>query len=157
MVITVEEPEEHSGQQRKPKKKHTRQTYYINIGGRKFKFQHAFVDLKNEDVLKAVTVEEESGIQVFTNTAFPAYANTRDPVFYATWHIAEAIAEVMVDKNKQSASEVPKLRDMILKKSAEIMSEMDETAREVKEAERLKREYEEKLVKIKEREQKNQN
>lgn len=120
------------------------------MDGKKFKVEHSFVDLKTEDVLKDKVVDETKGIHVFTNIAFPAFANTTDNVFYGVWNIAEAIAEVMVEKNKKPFEEVMKIRDLILKKSAEITRELDEVEKERKVAERLKKEYEEKLARIKE-------
>jgi len=41
---------------------------------------------------------------------FLAFANTKDHVFYGAWNIAEAIGEVMVEKNKRSLSEVTRIR-----------------------------------------------
>ena len=61
----------------------------------------------------------------------------------------------MVERNKRSPEEVLKIRDLILKRSAEIIRELDEVEKEKKVAERLKREYEEKIAKIKEIEEKN--
>lgn len=150
VVSIEEEPVPVDEGTRKPKKTHTRRTYFIWVDGKKFKVEHSFVDLKTEDVLKDKVVDETKGIHVFTNIAFPAFANTTDNVFYGVWNIAEAIAEVMVEKNKKPFEEVMKIRDLILKKSAEITRELDEVEKERKVAERLKKEYEEKLARIKE-------
>ena len=60
----------------------------------------------------------------------------------------------MVEKNKKSFDEVIKIRDLILKKSAEITRELDEVEREKKIAEQLKKEYEGKIARIKEIEEK---
>jgi hypothetical protein len=153
-VVTIEEePVPAEERVRKPKKTHTRRAYFIWVYGKKFRVEHSFVDLKTEDVLKDKSVDEEKGIQVFTNTAFPAFANTKDHVFYGTWHIAEAIAEVMVERNKRPEGEVLKIRDLILKKSGQITRELDQVEQELKMAERLKREYQEKVAKIKELQQ----
>ncbi|KKU91119.1 MAG: hypothetical protein A3J30_00305 [Candidatus Wildermuthbacteria bacterium RIFCSPLOWO2_02_FULL_47_9c] len=155
-VVTIEEepiPQNENG--RKPKKSHIKKTYFITVNGKRFKVDHSFVDLKTDDVLKDKNVDEETGIHVFTNISFPGFANTKDHVFYGAWNIAEAIAEVMVERNKRSPEEVLKIRDLILKRSAEIIRELDEVEKEKKVAERLKREYEEKIAKIKEIEEKN--
>lgn len=141
-------------QTRKPKKVQTRKSYSIWVDGKKFKVKHSFVDLKTEDILKDKDVDETTGIHVFTNIAFPGFANAKDHVFYGVWNIAEAIAEVMVEKNKKPFEEVMKIRDVILKKSAELSCELDEVEKEKKIAERLKKEYEEKVAKIKEIEEK---
>ena len=152
-VVTIEEQsvperEKHAGRERKPKNTRLKKTYYITINGKKFKVEHSFVDLKTEDVLKDKNVDDEFGIQVFTNILFPGFLTTKDHVFYGAWNIAEAIAEVMVERNKRSAEEIIKVRDLILKKSAEITRELDEVEKEKKVAGRLKKEYEEKLAKI---------
>jgi len=154
VVIIEEEPIPVDENSRKPKKIQTKRNYYILVNGKRFKIEHRFVDLKTEDVMKDKNVDDETGIHVFTNTAFPGFANTKDHVFYGTWHIAEAIAEVMVDKNKRPHEEVMKIRDMILKKSAEIGRELDQVEQEKKSAEKLKRDYEEKMIKIREMEEK---
>lgn len=154
-IVSIEdEPVPVDEQTRKPKKTHVRRTYFIWVDGKKFRMEHSFVDLKTEDVMKDKSVDEITGIHVFTNIAFPAYANTKDYVFYGVWHIAEAIAEVMVEKNKKPFEEVMKIRDLILKGSAELTRELDEVEKEKKIAERLKKEYEERMARIKEKERK---
>jgi hypothetical protein len=148
-IVTVEEePQPTAGQDRKPKKTQIRRTYFIMVNGKKFKVEHSFVDLKTDQILKDKTVDEEKGIQVFTNIAFPAFANTKDHVFYATWHIAEAIAEVMVERNEKPSEEIVKIRDLILKKSSELTRQLDEVGKEQKIAERLKKEWEAKMARI---------
>lgn len=155
-IISIEEEAIPINEQtRKPKKTQTRKTYFICVAGKKFRVEHSFIDLKTDDVLKDKNVDETTGIQVFTNTAFPGFANSTDHVFYGVWNIAEAIAEVMVEKNKKPFEEVLKIRDLILKKSAEITCELDGLEKEKKIAERLKKEYEEKVAKIKEIEMNN--
>lgn len=154
-VVTIEEePILQDKNDRKPKKSHIQRTYYITVHGKRFKVEHSFVDLKTEDVLKDKNVGEDTGIHVFTNISFPGFANTKDHVFYGAWNIAEAIAEVMVEINGRPAEEILKIRDLILKRSAEIIQELDEVEKEKKVAERLKKEYEEKIAKIKELEEK---
>jgi hypothetical protein len=149
VVSIEEEPVPQDDHQRKGKKHQTKRTYYITINGKRFKVDHSFVDLKTDTVMKDKTVDDVTGIHVFTNISFPAFANNKDHVFYGTWHIAEAIAEVMVEQNKRPTEEVMKIRDLILKQSSEIVQELDEVEKEKKAAERLKKEYEEKMEKIK--------
>lgn len=150
MVTIEEETVPTNEHDRKHKKSQIRRTYYITINGKRFKVEHNFVDLKTDNILKDKHVDDENGIQVFTNYSFPAFANTKDHVFYAVWNIAEAIAEVMVENNKRGTGEVNKIRDLILKRSAEITRELDDLEKEEKAVERLKKEYEEKMAKISE-------
>lgn len=157
-IVTIEEetiPKDEKN--RKPKKNQVRKTYYVMINGKKFKVDHSFVDLKTDDVLKDKDVNDETGIHVFTNIAFPSFGSTKDSIFYAVWNIAEAIAEVMVERNKKSSDEVIKIRDLILKTSSEITLELDEIDREKKIAEKLKKDYEESMAKIKNIEEKHSN
>ncbi len=157
-VVTVEEERVSKDEQnRKPKKNQVRKTYYVMIDGKKFKVDHSFVDLKTDDVLKDKDVNEETGIHIFTNIAFPSFGSSKDNVFYAVWNIAESIAEVMVERNKRSPEEIIKIRDLILKTSSEIALELDEVDKEKKIAERLKKEYEESIAKIKNIEEKHSN
>ncbi|MFI5420139.1 MAG: ATP-binding protein [Nitrososphaerales archaeon] len=149
VVTYIEEQIPASDRSRKPKTTHLKKTYFIIVNGTKFKVDHSFVDLKTEFVLKDKIVDEEKGIQVFTNITFPGFAATRDHIFYATWNIAEAIAEVMVEKNHRPTEEVFRIRDMILRKSAEIARDLDEVEKEKKMAEKLKTDYEAKLNRIK--------
>ena len=152
-IVNIEiEPEPTGDRTRKPKKLQQRKVYYIWVQGKRFRIQHSFADLKTDEVLKDKTVDDVAGIHVFTNIAFPAFATTKDHVFYGVWNIAECIAEVMVEKNKRPLEEVIKIRDMILKKSSEITRELDAVEQEKKVAEKLKAEYDEKLAKIKQME-----
>lgn len=157
VVTIVEHPIDQGKHDRRFKKSHIRRSYFITVNGKKFKVDHSFVDLKTDDVLKDKTIDEKDGIQVFTNISFPGFANTKDHVFYGAWNIAEAIAEVMVEMNKRPAEEIMKIRDLILKKSSEITRELDEVEREKKIAEKMKKEYEEKMEKIKKIEAKHSN
>jgi len=155
MVTIEEEPIPQNEHERKPRKSHIKKTYYITVNGKRFKVDHSFVDLKTDDVLKDKNIDEETGIHIFTNISFPGFANTKDHVFYGAWNIAEAIAEVMVEQNKRSPEEIIKIRDLILKQSAEITRELDEVEKEEKAADRLKKEYDEKMAKIKKIKEKN--
>jgi hypothetical protein len=154
VVTSVVEDSTGPDRERKPKKTHGNRTYYLTVNGTKFKVVHSFADLKTDSVLKDKSVDEQTGIQVFTNISFPAFANTKDHVFYGAWNIAESLAEVMVERNNRPIEEIFKIRDMILRKSAEITRDLDEVDREKKVAERLKAEYEAKLQKIRDLESK---
>jgi hypothetical protein len=154
VVTCIEEEPTTSDRGRKPKKTHVSRTYYLRVNGTRFRVNHSFVDLKTDGVLKDKSVDEDKGIHVFTNISFPGFANTKDHVFYGAWNIAEAIAEVMVERNQRPTEEIFKVRDMILRKSAEITRELDEVEKEKKMAEKLKAEYEARMRKIQELEEK---
>jgi len=154
-VECVEEQQDAPEKGRKPRKTQIRRTYYITVNGTRFKVDHSFADLKTESVLKDKIVDDQKGIHVFTNTAFPGFASTKDHVFYGTWNIAEALAEVMVEKNQRPAEEIFKIRDSIMRKAAEITHLLDEVERERKMAEKLRVEYEAKIKKIEQLEDEN--
>jgi hypothetical protein len=154
VISVVEEPQSTSDRSRKPKKHQIKRTYFVMVNGKKFKVDHSFADLKTEQVMKDKTIDDEKGIQIFTNTSFPAFANTKDHVFYAAWHIAESIAEVMVERNQRPVEEVAQIRDLILKKSSELTRQLDEVEKENKAAERLRRELEARMARASELEAK---
>lgn len=157
-VVTIKhEPESNreNGLIRKPRKVHKRKRYYVTVNGKNFEVFHEFRDLKNDDILKDFVIDEETGIKVITNSSFPGFANSSDHVFYAVWNIAEAIAEIMVEQNDRSYSEVMVLRDKILKRASEITRDIAEIEREKKNAERFKKGYEEAEARIMEIEKRN--
>lgn len=147
-MVSEVEISESKGGSRQPNKLQTKRHFYLTIKGKRFKVSHDFQDFNNDSSMKDVHVDEENGIQVFTNISFPAFKNTTDHVFYGAWHVAEAVAEVMIDINAGSPSEVTKIRDLIMKKSAQITRDLDDIEHEMKEAERLRQEYEAKQSKL---------
>lgn len=127
------EPEEM--RERKPKKTHLKKKYILTINGKKFRFTHEFKDLEDENLLKQVCVSEEKGIEIFTNTSFPAFMATRDQLFYATFNIAEGLADVMVSQKGETKENVNNLRDKILQKTGNIMRQIEEERKLLKEKE----------------------
>lgn len=132
---------------RTPKKTHFKRRYILTINGKKFKFTHEFKDLQDSETLRQVVVSDEKGIEVFTNTSFPAFLATKDQIFYATFNIAESIAEVMISEKKESPERIFNLRNLILQKTGEIMRGLEEEAKLVKIEERIQ-EKKEKLKEI---------
>ena len=58
-IVTIEEePISRDEQNRKSNKKQVRRTYYITVNGKKFKVTHSFVDLKTDEVLKDIDVDD---------------------------------------------------------------------------------------------------
>jgi len=150
VIQEAKEPE--SEKDRTPKKMHTKKKYILTINGKRFKFIHAFKSLGDVNLLKDKAISEENGIEVYTNTDFPAFPATRDPLFYATYNICEAIAEVMVSEKHEPLGNIFKLRDLILKQTGSIMRELDEEEKITREEAELVKQLEEKrkrLVQIK--------
>ncbi len=87
-------------------------------------------------------------MEVFTNTAFPAFLVTKDQIFYATMHVAEAIAEVAVEEKREAKDRVFELRDAILRESGLIAREIDKVDQIEKETEKLAEELKRKKKEI---------
>ena len=63
-------------------------------------------------------------IEIFTNTDFPAFEATKDKVFYAVMSIAESISEVLVKEAEEDLSNINEVKELILRKSAELYQEL---------------------------------
>ena len=151
--VIQEYTEPETEKDRTPKKTHRKTRYVLTIAGKKFKFSHDFRALGDINLLKDKILSEENGIEVFTNTDFPAFPSTKDPLFYATYNIAEAIAEVMVEEKNEPLGNVFKLRNLILKQTGSIMRELDEEkklAKEVEEQEKQMQERKRRLAELRE-------
>ena len=66
----------------------------------------------------------EEGLEIFTNTDFPAYLVTKDKPFYAVIHIAEAISEVLVQEAQEDAANMDELKGLILRKASELKAQI---------------------------------
>ncbi|MBI2647435.1 ATP-binding protein [Candidatus Woesearchaeota archaeon] len=151
IIQEYKEPE--TEKDRNPKKTHRKIRYVLTINGKKFKFSHDFKSLGDTNLLKDKILSEENGIEVFTNTDFPAFPSTKDPLFYATYNIAEAIAEVMVEEKNEPLGNIFRLRNLILKQTGNIMRELDEEkqlAKEVEEQEKQMQDRKRRLAELRE-------
>lgn len=63
---------------------------------------------------------------MFANTDFPAYLVTKDKVFYAVIHIAEAIAEVMIQEAGEDLVNTNEIKELILRKASELKEQFAE-------------------------------
>ena len=70
--------------------------------------------------------EEKRLIEIYTNADFPAYHTTQDLVFYAVIHIAESLAEIMVDRSGEPREKVPEVREHILRVSTKIANQIEQ-------------------------------
>ena len=95
----------------------------VRIGGRRYRFEHDFRDLGEDQSYKEWILQNEKIVQVYTNTAFPAYDTTNDLAFYAVNSVAESLAEFIVGKKVEYES-VNRLKDTILRKAGEIQSQI---------------------------------
>jgi hypothetical protein len=141
VIQEYHEPE--NNKERTPKKTHLKKKYVLTINGKRFKFTHEFKDLEDKDILKQVFVTEDKGIEIFTNVSFPAFLATKDTLFYATFNIAEGLAEIMIKEKGESLERIPFLRDRILQKTGEIMRQVDEENKLIKEKDAIEKKLQE--------------
>jgi len=118
------EPQAKDERTRNPKETHEQKRHVIRIKGKNIEFNHKFAQLGVEQPWKTYTFDQEKGLEIFTNTDFPAYLVTKDKVFYAVIHIAESISEVLVQAAQEDITNVDELKELILRKSSELKSQL---------------------------------
>ncbi len=116
------EPE--STKDRTPIEIHKRKRRVIRIKGKNVEFKHQFAQLGAEESWKRWNYHPGKEIEIFTNTDFPAFEATRDKVFYAVMSIAESISEVLVKEAEEDLSNINEVKEIILRKSAELYQEL---------------------------------
>jgi hypothetical protein len=109
---------------RTPEKTHERITHVIEIKGKKFKFSHEFKPLGASASWKEHNVDETKGIEVFTNTEFPAFMATNDKPYYAAYHVAESLAEVLIKENGEPIENVDDLKQLILRRASDLLTQI---------------------------------
>lgn len=111
--------------ERIPKKTHPEKRNTIRIKGRRFEYVHDFRPLGLDAPWKEYSVDENRRlIEIFTNTDFPSYYTTKDPVFYAVIHIAESLAEILVTTSGESKEKTDEIRECILRASSMIANQV---------------------------------
>ncbi len=113
---------------RMPKKKNTEsdKRKIIKIKGQKFEFEHRFASLGIDSSWKDYEFnKDKKTIIIFTNTDFPAYGSTKDRIFYAVLHIAEAISEIMVSEVGEEISKIQEIKEIILKSTCILKEQID--------------------------------
>lgn len=141
--VLQEYTEPESTKDRTPKNTHRKRTFSLNLNGRNYKFFHDFSNLGDTKTMWEKHVSEEKGVEVYTNIDFPAYPLTKDSLFYSVLNIAEAIAEVIVEKNNEPLSKVIHFRNLILEKYASISRDLKDFEKKQKEIEEKQKELEE--------------
>lgn len=115
------EPREAStSRERVPKATHQKPRHAVRVKGKTVDFDHEFAPLGEKEAWYQWSYTPEGGLYIYTNTEFPAYFTTKDKAFYATLHIAESIAELLIQEAGVSADEFDDIRQMILRKAAAV-------------------------------------
>jgi hypothetical protein len=110
--------------ERTPRKVQERPVHVIEVRGKKFRFTHEFRPLGAKAEWKEYRLDPEVGLEIFTNTDFPAFLVTNDRSYYAAYHVAESIAEVLVTESKEPVANVGPLKQTILRNAATLMSQL---------------------------------
>jgi hypothetical protein len=95
------------------------------VHGRAIPFKHHFAPLGVRAGRRQSTVARRHGLEVYTNTDFPAYATTKDKVFYAVLNTAETIAEYLVRESREDPARAEEIKDLILRKASELKLQME--------------------------------
>ena len=120
-----EAPEPLHERERIPKETHPAKRNTIRIKGKQFEYTHDFRPLGLDASWKDYSVDESRRlIEIFTNTDFPAFHTTQDPVFYAVIHIAESLAEIMVSRSGEPKEEANEVREKILRAASKIANQV---------------------------------
>jgi len=117
--------------ERVPRNPQKKPRHAVRVKGKTISFRHEFRDLGEREAWYRWSLNEGKGLDVYTNTEFPAYFATRDKAFYATLHIVESIAQLLVRETGASAEELEDIRQLLLRKAAAVKDEWveeDETA-----------------------------
>jgi hypothetical protein len=117
-------PEPQGTKIRKPTEIHKKKRHIIRIKGKNVEFQHKFAQLGAEASWKNWNYLPGKMIEIFTNTDFPAFEATKDKVFYAVMTIAESISEVLVKEAEEDATNINEVKELILRKAAELEQEL---------------------------------
>lgn len=115
------EPTPDSVRERVPKYTHKKPRHVVKVKGRTIDFRHEFAPLGEREAWYRWTLAEDGGgIDIYTNTEFPAYFTTHDKAFYATIHIVESIAQLLVREADSGAEELEDIKELLLRKAAAV-------------------------------------
>ncbi len=110
--------------ERTPRKIQELPVHVIEIRGKRFRFTHEFKPLGASASWKDYSLDAEKGLEIFTNTEFPAFSATNDKSYYAAYHVAEAIAEVLISEAKEPLQNVDPLKQLILRRASELITQV---------------------------------
>jgi len=115
-----------TGTMRMPNKKNPNRKKIIKIKGKKFEFEHKFISLGINSSWKDYDFnKKKKKLVIYTNTDFPSYSATKDCVFYAVIHIAEAISEIMVEEAGEGINNGQEIKEIILRNASKLKMQID--------------------------------
>lgn len=126
--MQTEPPKPPGSKEREPKRLHEKLRRSIRILGKTIHFEHQFSSLGTASSWKSWTFDSAKGLEILTNTDFPAFHLTRDKSFYAVLQISESIAEFWTRESGESADRVDELKERILRRVSEALEGWSEDA-----------------------------
>lgn len=97
----------------------------ITVKGKQFDYIHDVKNLgKDGPIYHSNYDKENRKLEIFSNSAFPAFVVTQDKAFFAFNHIVEAVADVMVEEANADWSEYEEIRRVLLREASEYINEL---------------------------------
>jgi len=123
-----------SPRERVPKQTHKRPRHVVKVRGKTISFRHEFAPLGEREVWYRSAFDADKGLDIYSNTDFPAYFVTRDKAFYAAIHIAESVAQLMAQECGLDASDADDVKQLILRKAAAVKDQWVDEEEEANDA-----------------------
>lgn len=114
----IREPD--SARERVPRNTQKKPRHTVKVKGKTIDFNHDFVPLGEKESWYQWSLDDDRGLDIYTNTEFPAYFTTRDKAFYATIHIVESISQLLVREAGASPEELDDIKQLLLRKAAAV-------------------------------------
>jgi hypothetical protein len=106
--------------ERVPRSTHKKPRHAVRVKGKTIDFNHEFAPLGEKESWYQWSLNSDRGLDIYTNTDFPAYFTTKDKAFYATVHIVESIAQLLVREAGAGTEELEDIRQLLLRKAAAV-------------------------------------
>ncbi len=123
-ILESKKEEKETHQKRTPRKVQPEKKRFIVIAGQKYQFDYEWQEIE-EDVPKVSYIDRDAKkIIIILNSRFSALnIISGDQSFYISLYVAEGIAEEVLKENSRPLEKVLDLRDKVIKKLADILSE----------------------------------
>jgi len=108
---------------RTPKKKSDRRVRFININGRRYRFDYVWQKLDSDIAKEAYLDKNKSTIMVILNSGYNLLNVIKPDWLYHAFYLTEGIIEVFLKENEKSFNKLIFLRDKLIKQLADIISE----------------------------------
>jgi hypothetical protein len=117
-----------TGQKRKPKRTHIipkKIKTKITVKGKQFDYTHEVKNLgKDGPIYHSYFDKKKRKLEIFSNSAFPAFVITEDKAFFAFNHIVESVSNVMVTEANANWSEYEEIRRILLREASTYINEL---------------------------------